>query len=196
MNVSARGIRSRLAALLAGASLLLGSATAGAQDSDDSSSLSRWSYYVLGGLLLPAGDEGNELERGAHVVAGLDYEVSNTLQLGLDFGFSQSEDPLRTRIFMTAGHVRLAPAPEFETFYMQGGPGLYLVGYDPRTPGLTAPAAKFRPGLNFGVGFEFLRRSRFVFGGQLVYHGIVIARSDALSYLGAGITVALKPSPL
>ncbi len=172
---------------------LLVTADASARTVSEDSPLARWSYTVVGGVLIPAGDEGDELARGPHLVGALDYETLTGFQLGLDFGYTQSQDALRTRIFMVGGHGRMNPNRDLESIYVQGGLALYLVTYDPRKPGVAEPPTRLRPGISFAVGLDFKKVSRVTIGVLASYHGIVIARSDALSYVAVGLSFSLKP---
>lgn len=185
--------RTAVAALLA-ALWLVAPAASRAQDAPP-----MFSHAVIvasGGLLLPAGEEGEELDIGPHAGLCLLYEASNGLVVGLEGIYSHSNDPLRTSITSLGLNGRLSPAPEYHTAFLQLGAGAYRVAYDPSDPNLIAPESKLRPGGSFGFGFEFFRWGKFSLGATGTYHGIVISRSDALAFITAGATLTWRPGDL
>jgi hypothetical protein len=149
-----------------------------------------------GGALLPAGEEGEELDLGPHAGLLLLYETSYGLVIGLEGNYSRSDDPLRTSIALVGVNGRLSPAPEYHTAFLQLGVGAYRVTYDPSDPNLVAPESKFHPGGSFGFGFEFFQWGKFSLGATGAYHGIIINRSDALAFIAAGATLTWRPGQL
>jgi hypothetical protein len=153
-------------------------------------------FVATGGVLIPAGEEGEELDFGPHAGLCLLYEASNGLVTGLEGTYSRSNDAFRTSITSLGFNARLSPAPEYHTAFLQLGVGAYRVSYDPSDPNLVAPESKFHPGGSFGFGFEFFRWGKFALGANGTYHGIVISRSDALAFIAAGATLTWRPGEL
>ena len=179
----------RTSAILVLAALLL---PAAAFAEEERSAIPWWFTLEAGGMF-PSGQQGAGLETGSQFVGTVGYELSSTFVLGGDLGYVASTDLLRTRIVLLGAHVRMNPSADLPTVYVQGGGGLYHVSPHPRNPDPSAPPIKVRPGLTFGVGYDIASFSKLTVGVVGTYHGIVIARSDALSYLGVGAYLSLRP---
>jgi hypothetical protein len=110
-----------------------------------------------------------------------------------DIGLVSSPDRTRTRIVLLGLHGRLNPNSDLRALYVQGGAAFYDITYH-GSSAIEAPPDKIRPGLSFGVGYDFGEYSSVTFGVLGMYHGIVIARSDALAYLTLGVYLSLRPS--
>lgn len=170
-----------------------GVATARAQDPEVRRVMPFW-YTLQAGLMFPAGDEGRELRRGTLLVGSIGYELNQGFVAEGDLGLFSSPDIAKTRIVMLGLHGRLNPNIHLRELYVVGGAAFYDVSYHPRLAGVVPPPDKIRPGLSFGVGYDLVTRSRMTFGVVGMYHGIVIARSDALAYVTLGIYGSLRPA--
>jgi hypothetical protein len=152
-----------------------------------------WWFTVETGAMLPSGEQGSGLDRGFQGVGTLGYEVAPALVLGGDLGYVSSPDDFRTRILLLGAHGRMSPNPDLAALYVQGGAGLYHIAYHRETAGLSPPPNKIRPGLSFGIGYDVATVSKLSIGVSAMYHGIVVARSDALSYVSLGAYLSLRP---
>jgi hypothetical protein len=189
-----RGVASR--AVVALAALVIGAAApARAADPEFRHSLPIW-LTLQGGMMFPAGDEGSELKHGGQLLGSLGYQMNPGFVVEGDLGLVTSGDVGRTRIFMMGLHGRLNPNMYLRTLYVVGGAGFYDVTYHPSVPGVIRPPNKIRPGMSFGIGYDWIERSRLTFGVVGAYHGIVIARSDALAYVTLGVYASLRPPVL
>jgi hypothetical protein len=173
----------------------VGTSSARANDQEFRMSVPIW-LTLQGGMMFPAGDEGSELKRGGQLLGSLGYQLNPGFVLEGDLGFASSGDIGRTRIVMIGLHGRLNPNQYLRPLYVVGGAAFYDVTYHPNLPGIVPPPDKIRPGMSFGIGYDLLERSRLSFGIVGAYHGIVIARSDALSYVTLGLYASLRPSVL
>lgn len=149
---------------------------------------------LQGGGMFPAGKVGFGLERGGQAVGSLGYQLNDGFVLSGDLGLVSSGDDAGTRIVLLGLNGRLNPNRDLRALYVQGGGGFYDIRYHARVSGLVPPPNKVRPGLSFGVGYEFSEYSRLTFGVLGMYHGILLARSDALAYVTLGLYASLRPS--
>jgi hypothetical protein len=151
-------------------------------------------YTLQGGAMFPSGRKGFGLERGPQAIGSIEYPIAPGLVLGGDLGVVSSQDLQRKRIIVLAMHGRLNPNPDLRPLYVQGGAGFYHVSYRPEIRTALTPANRTRPGLSFGVGYDFTDFTRVAWGVVGMYHGIVLARSAGLSYVTIGIYASLRPS--
>ena len=151
-----------------------------------------FSLTFQAGAMFPAGDEGSGLERGPQFVGSLGYEMGSSFTLLGEVGLVESRDDARTRVVMTSLNARLFPSLDMRQFYVDIGGGIYHIAYQRQTP--VALPSKIRPGLSFGVGYDAFEIDNLTIGIVGSYHGIVVARSDALAYLTLGVYGSLRPT--
>ena len=151
-------------------------------------------FTVQSGGMFPAGDEGSGLQTGAQVVASIGYEYSTSFTAAAEAGFTASTDPFRTHVVWAGLNGRLNPNPDLRALYVQGGAALYDISYHRASLSRLEPPSKVRPGLSFGIGWDAGEFSGLTLGVLGSYHGIVVARGDALSYLTLGLYASLRPS--
>jgi hypothetical protein len=164
--------------------VLLAGGAARAQD-EDRPVLRPILLTLQGGAMFPAGQQGKELDPGTQLGGSLGYQLSDTFTLTGDLGYVSSSDALGTRIHMAGIHGRFNPSPDWRQLFVTTGVGFYRISYRP-DPGELAPSDLTRPGMNFGMGYDLLELSNLSFGLTWSYHGIVIARRDALAYVNVG----------
>jgi hypothetical protein len=169
--------------------------TARAQDEGGPGRLSRLHYGVEGGYMSGIGPQGQALGRGPSFSLNLHGDSPLGMELGIEAAYASSNDVLNTRFASLGGIARLSPTPEDYRAYVQLGAGLCSVTFSPDAPGVSAPANSVRPGGSFGVGLELIERTNVSVGVIVQYHGVVLARSEARSYLIGGISLTFKPSP-
>lgn len=154
-----------------------------------------FSLTFQAGEMFPGGQEGSGLKKGPQFVGSLSYEVSRTFTLAGDVGLVASRDDFKTRIVLFGLHGRLYPSVDMPWFYVEVGSALYHLGYTRPASLALPPANKIRPGLSFSIGYDALEVGNLTFGVLGGYHGIVVARSDALAYVLLGVYASLRPSP-
>lgn len=172
---------------------LLAAAPARAADPEAPPRIPFW-LTLQGGGMFPSGEEGSGLRRGAQGSGSVAWELSRNFVLSGDLAVFSSGDAFRTRLVMAGLSGRLLPHPDLPTLYVQGGAGLYDIAYRPLGADVVPPPAKIRPGLSFGVGFDAFERPPFTLGVLGSYHGVVIARSDALAFLTLGVYASIRPA--
>jgi len=183
----------RVAAIAALAATMLASSSRAAPKNEDDADKPFPLWVTLqGGGMFPAGSEGAGIETGYQLVGTLESEMGSFFVAGADIGYVSSGDDYRTRIVWLGGHARLVPNRDLGSFFVQGGAGLYHIGYHPEPP-LVAPSGLMRPGLSFVVGYDVKEFGWLTVGVQGSYHGIVLHKSDALSFLTLGIHVSRRP---
>jgi hypothetical protein len=166
--------------------------TARAQDDERYGLLQQLAYTIAVGGLLPAGQEGEGLDPGFHARAVILRESGSGLSLGGGLEWSRSRDPLQTN-FITLGAIAHISPQDYTGAYLRLGLGAYALSYDPKDAGIARPESIVRPGGSFGAGLQAFQTSRFGFGGSAVYHGIMLQRSDALSYLTVSLDLTWRP---
>lgn len=150
-------------------------------------------YTATGGGMFPSGKRGVGLGQGPILIGSIEYPFYPGLVSGLDFGTVQSSDPQNTNLLMAGAHCRLNPSPDLRQLYVQGGGGIYYVTYHP-DPGIPRYYAnRARPGLSFGVGYDFTDATRLTFGVIGSYTGILMARTAGLSFLSIALYASLRP---
>jgi hypothetical protein len=164
------------------------------EDDEYRSPIPLW-YTAQGGWMVPAGHEGLGLDSGPQATGTLGLQMSQGFVLGGDLGIVTSRDQFSTRIVQIGLSGRLLPNVNWPALYVQGGAGFYFVSYSPSEARPEPPPDKVRPGMNFGIGYDMVEFSRLTFGVIGTYHGIVIARSDALAYINVSGYVSLRPAP-
>jgi hypothetical protein len=192
--------RARIGTLLTGIAwtLALACIPAGARAAspsvydDERRPLPFW-FTLEGGAMFPAGEEGSGLRRGPHGAGSIGYHVGESFLISGDLGLLGSTDVFRTRVVWAGLSGRINPNRDMRSVYVQGGAALYRTSYHETSLIAFAPPAKIRPGLSFGVGFDVGELERLTFGVRGMYHGIVIARGDALSFLTLGAYASLRP---
>ena len=147
-----------------------------------------------GGWLVPAGHEGLGLKQGGAGVGYLGLQMSPGFVLCGDVGLFKSRDQLSTQIVMIGLNGRLTPNIDMPTLYVQGGVGFYHVSYSVSATGAVPPDDRMRPGLSFAVGYDVIRFSRMTLGVLTTYHGIVVARSDALAFVAVSAYLSWRPA--
>ena len=182
------------AVLAAAALLVLAPGLARAHDEVTSGLLSRLHYCITGGILSGVGPQGRTLARGPSIAVNIHGESAIGMQLGVEATYAGSNDILNTRFTSIGMIARLSPTPEDYRAYVQVGAGVYHVTFKPDQPSLETPEDSTRPGGSFGIGLELIQSSKFKLGGIATYSGVVLARSDARSYLVAGLTLTIMPS--
>jgi hypothetical protein len=151
-------------------------------------------FTLQGGLMFPAGEEGSGLRRGPEGVGSIGYQVGETFHLAGELGLISSSDVFRTRVAWAGLSGRLNPHRDMHALYVQGGAAIYHTSYHEAALSAFAPPSKIRPGLSFGIGYDTAEWERITVGVIGMYHGIVIARGDALSYLTLGVYASLRPA--
>lgn len=136
-------------------------------------------YGITGGGMIPAGQQGHDLRRGANFGGEVYGESPYGVQFGGEASYTASNDTRRTRISQVGLFSRLSPTPEDYRLYVQLGLGGYAVSYHAGAP---RPASKFRPGGSFAMGGDFARWANVSLGGSLAYHGVLLERHHAIAY--------------
>ena len=186
-----RGARLGLALF---AAACLAPVAAHAQNVGGESLLSRLNYGVQGGLMVPEGPQGVSLASGPFASINVHGESALGMQLGFEASYIASDDALRTRFAGLSALARLSPVPEDYRAFVQLSGGFYHVTYDPKVSTVAKPGSTTRPGGSFGIGFDAIEASNFSIGGVITYHGVVLGRSQARSFLIAALNVTFKPS--
>ena len=175
--------------------LALAPGLAHAEDEGATSLFARLQYTAWGGIMSGVGPQGRPLGRGPSFAFCVHGESTIGMELGIEAEYSASNDILNTKFTSLGLIARLSPTPEDYRAYVQLGAGVYHVTFSPAQPGLETPGATTRPGGSFGLGLELFDRTHFTIGGLVTYNGVVVGRSQARSYLMAGMTLTFKPSP-
>ena len=178
---------------IAGVALLGTLFCASAAFADGESRLQPIGATLQGGAMLPSGAQGAGLDRGFQLVGTLAYDMDPAFKLEGDLGYISSPDPFHTRIFMIGANGRMNPNADWEELYVRAGAGLYRISHGRDIPGSTPPRNRIRPGLSFGVGYDVATASRLTVGFAGTYHGIIVAWSDALSYISLSAYLSLRP---
>jgi len=166
-----------LAPLLAAALALLGAAPAWA------GLFSEMHYGVTGGVQVPFSRQGRDLKRGSDFGAEIYKDTNLGVQLGIDGSYTTSDDPLQTRLTHVGGIMRLSPSPEDYRLYVQLGIAGYYVDFTASAPPTPKPESELRPGGSFAVGFKAAEWGNVSLGASGVFHGVVLQRHHALTYL-------------
>jgi hypothetical protein len=182
----------RLALPVLLAAMLLAPAAARAQEDEHYGLLQQMAYTLSLGGLVPAGQEGEGLDPGFHARAIALHESGSGLSLGGGLEWSKSRDPLQTSFFTIGALAHISPQ-DYTGAYLRLGAGAYVVSYSPKDAGVAKPATTVRPGGSFGAGLQAFQTSKFGFGGSVVYHGVILHRSDALSYLTISLDLTWRP---
>ncbi len=156
--------------------------------------LSQLDYGVEGGVMVPSGPQGHTLAHGPYFGAFAYGESSLGLLLGVDASYAASNDVRQTRIGMLDVFGRLSPIPDDYRAYLQMSVGAYVVGYHPPA-GIVAPGTRVRPGGSFALGLDPIQFGNLKLGGLVAYHGVILNRGSALSYVTATLNLTLAPSP-
>jgi hypothetical protein len=174
------------------AALAASPAVALAQDGETVGLLRQLSYSASAGAMIPAGEEGQGLDPGPHMGGSIFYESGSGLSLGGELLWNRSTDPLRTNVLVLGALARISPR-DYTAAYMRLGLGAYHVGYSVESPQLVEPGSTLRPGGSFGAGFEAIHTGKLAIGASLVYHGILLNSSDALSFVTAAVELTWRP---
>jgi len=171
-------MRARLAAaLLALALAWLAAAPASA------GLLSELHYGITGGGQVPFSRRGRDLAHGTDFGAEIFNDTNLGMQLGIDGSYTTSDDPLQTRMTHLGGIMRLSPSPEDYRLYVQLGLAGYFIDFTASAPPTPKPESKLRPGGSFAVGFQAAEWGNFSLGASAAFHGVVLERHDALTYM-------------
>jgi len=170
--------RSRLAApLFAAALALLAAAPAWA------GLLSELHYGVTGGVQVPFSRQGRDLKHGGDFGGEIFNDTNLGMQLGIDGSYTTSDDPLQTRLTHVGAIMRLSPSPEDYRLYVQLGAAGYYVDFTASSPPTPKPNSELRPGGSFAVGFRAAEWGNFSLGASGTFHGVVLERHHALTYM-------------
>ena len=173
-----RSVRARVVALLL-VTALAGLAPASAR----AGLFSEMHYGVTGGGMVPFSRQGRDLQRGTDFGGEIFNDTNLGMQLGIDGSYTTSDDPLRTRMTHVGGIMRLSPSPEDYRLYVQLGLAGYFVDFTASAPPTPKPESKLRPGGSFAVGFQAAEWGNFSLGASAAFHGVVLERHDALTYM-------------
>lgn len=156
--------------------------------------LSALNYGIDGGGMVPSGRQGLTLTSGPTFGALAYRETDLGFVMGLEGSYTRSPDALNTHILMLDLFGRLSPTPEDYRAYLQMALGAYHVARDPSATIETA-GTRTRPGGSFAVGVDPVVFNTFKLGAVFSYHGIVLSRRSALSYITATLNLTFTPSP-
>jgi hypothetical protein len=158
----------------------------------------RWSYRTEVGLLLPSAKSEPRLSVGPHVLAAVQFEMTQAFYLGTYASYDQSPDELRTRVASFGFNARVSPNVDLSSFYVIAAAGGYRAYYDPERPELQAPGTRLRPGASFGVGLDLASTSQITLTFNGTYHGVftrgTAGRNIAIEYFTLGLSAWFRPS--